>query len=62
MFGVVVFASFIADIVCSSHLASLGLLSCEGFLWFLLSEDNNVISQEKLDKGGVALTKKTVII
>jgi hypothetical protein len=33
-----------------SHLASRGLLSCEGFLWFLLSEDNNVISQEKLDK------------
>jgi len=34
----------------NSHLVSLGQLSVEGFLWFLMSEDNNIISQEKLEK------------
>lgn len=34
----------------NSHLVEKGELSQEGFLWFLMSEDNNVISQEKLEK------------
>ena len=31
-----------------SHLASLGEISFEGFLWYLLSDENNVISQDKV--------------
>jgi phosphatidylinositol phospholipase C beta len=34
----------------NSHLASLGELSFDGFLWYLLSDENNVISQDKLEK------------
>jgi len=34
----------------NSELSSKGELSMQGFLWYLMSEDNNVISQDKLEK------------
>ena len=39
-----------------SHLIERGELSLEGFLWFLMSEDNNVISQEKVSGIAFSLT------
>ena len=34
----------------NQHLVSKNQLSCEGFKWFLLSEDNPIMSQERLYK------------